>query len=308
MEPLAPTGSTGDPSTETVVPNPSPYVAPDTETDPEELLDLATIGAGVTQAISAAYAVDAAVALEAQRRVMADGDSDCPGLIDDYYAVYGYYYWYATCSTNLGASFDGYGYLYDVTNVDAGSYFAHEADYWYGLADLRTADDQRYEMTGTVWDYHYRYDSSAYDYYSWGVLGDFLWTGAEYSDTWLARGVSAQVQGYSYRYDSGAVVVWLDGTVGGLTGSFDAAHLRSVMHVDEAVGSNCEAEPGGSIAVRTTGGEWYEVVFDGPTYWGATSFPPSCDGCGEVFHRGVSLGEACPDLSLLTLSPEAPWR
>ena len=174
MEPLAPTGSTGDPSTETVVPNPSPYVAPDTETDPEELLDLATIGAGVTQAISAAYAVDAAVALEAQRRVMADGDSDCPGLIDDYYAVYGYYYWYATCSTNLGASFDGYGYLYDVTNVDAGSYFAHEADYWYGLADLRTADDQRYEMTGTVWDYHYRYDSSAYDYYSWGVLGDFF--------------------------------------------------------------------------------------------------------------------------------------
>lgn len=294
-------------TTATVVPvNPSPYVVEDDETDGAEALPLEAVSTGVTSALTAALSLDPRVLFRAHADVMRAGDAACPAVLDDYYTTYGYYYWYATCASDAGTSFDGYGYYYDTTERDYGSYYAHEADYWYGLADIRTGDGQRFEMTGSASYYDYDYPG-AYTYYSWSMLGDFVWTGPDYANTWLGQDLSTQLSGWAYRYLSGATAMSLDGSIGGLEGAFDAANLRQVVMISTSAGSNCESEPGGTISVRTSDGEWYDISFDGPKYWGATTFPPDCDGCGRVSHRGVEIGEVCPDLSSLLGWAERPW-
>jgi hypothetical protein len=74
-----------------------------------------------------------------------------------------------------------------------------------------------------------------------------------------------------------------------------------------AWGSDCPQEPSGTLAIRDEANEWYTVAFDGPSYAGGETFPAACDGCGEVWYRGTSLGLVCPDLSTLTQWERSPW-
>ena len=61
------------------------------------------------------------------------------------------------------------------------------------------------------------------------------------------------------------------------------------------------------MSVRDLDGDWYDVVFDGPTDWGADSDPDLCDGCGEAYFRGEDVGAVCPDFSGLNGWEGTPW-
>ena len=62
--------------------------------------------------------------------------------------------------------------------------------------------------------------------------------------------------------------------------------------------------------MQTPGGGHYQLVFDGvdPTA-DVVDVPETsqCDGCGELFFMGESLGELCPDLGPLMDWEGRPW-
>jgi hypothetical protein len=287
--------------------DPSPYLVDDTGADAVASLDAAVVERGVEEVLAQVLGADPAVLFDAQRAAYAQGDGDCPYVYDDYVDVYTYYYWYDSCSTDQGASFDGYSYWYDGDGQTLGGTPYEEYQTFYGLTDIHLADGQRYEQTGSASLTNVHYADYAYRYVGWSVSGDFIWTGDAWGDTWLGRDQSMQLSGYGYQYDSGGTLLYLDGTVGGLSGEFDAVSIGALFAMDEAIGNSCP-EPGGSISLHEAStGEWYDVDFQGPPYWGAETFPPECDGCGTLYHRGEALGQVCPDLALLTTWRTRPW-
>jgi hypothetical protein len=287
-------------------PVPSPYLVEDTGTGAIATLSPEEVSEGVRSTVAEVLAMDPAFIFDAQTTALAGADSDCPYIYDDYIDLYGYYYWYDTCDTESGGSFDGYSYYNLIRNVDYGSYVYNNYGYFYGLSDVSTPKGERFEQTGYAYYYDVDYVDSGYRYNAWDIQGDFIWTGDTYGDTWLGQDISMVFSGSAYRYGYGGALISMNGTIGGLDGAFDAVSFTDLFAINETAGGTCN-EPGGTISIRDTAGEWYDVEFQGPAYWGAENFPPLCDGCGDIYNRGVYLGQACPDLSGLLDWKGRPW-
>lgn len=285
---------------------PSPYLVDDSGTGPVATLAPEQVAAGLESAVAEVLGLDPVLIFDAQSALLAAADGSCPYVYDDYVALYGYYYWYDTCDTSEGASFDGYSYYYDILDADYGGYTYNAYHYFYGLADMSTPAGERYEQTGYAYYYDIDYTDSGYRWFAWVLQGDFVWTGPSFGDSWLGADLSFTFDGSAYRYASGGTVFSMNGTVGGLSGEFDSVSFDQLFAMDAAAGGDCD-EPGGRISVRDASGEWYDVEFQGPAWWGAQTFPPECDGCGEVYHRGDHLGQACPDLRGILAWQGRPW-
>ena len=91
-------------------------------------------------------------------------------------------------------------------------------------------------------------------------------------------------------------------------GRFDALDVETYIPGPGANEMGCGQEPHGRISMRLPPGDWVDVQFWVP--------PPAespeeivtndCDGCGSVTIRGVPLGDACPDFSLLWTAEQLP--
>lgn len=288
---------------------PSPYLVEDDGGAEVVALAPAAVERGVEAVLTEVFSYDPMVLFEAQQAAYAEGDGDCPYVYADYLELYGYYYWYDSCSASNGSSFDGYSYYVDQQDVEGEGYAYDDYHTFYGLTDIHTRAGERYEQTGSAYFYDTNYYAYGYRYLYWSIGGDFIWTGATYADTWLGADLSMQLVGYAYQYDAdGGTLLALDGTVGGLAGDFDSVSFSGLFAMDEAIGNDCP-EPGGMLSIRDSAtGEWYDVEFQGPAYWGAETFPPECDACGEVYNRGEHLGQVCPNLDSLTAWKGRPWR
>jgi hypothetical protein len=99
----------------------------------------------------------------------------------------------------------------------------------------------------------------------------------------------------------------VDGGVSGFDGEIGAVVFDAVLLVDAGWGGACPSEPGGVISVRDVQGGWYDILLDGPAEWGGTSDPDLCDGCGEAFYRGESIGSVCADFPALLGWEGTPW-
>jgi hypothetical protein len=63
---------------------------------------------------------------------------------------------------------------------------------------------------------------------------------------------------------------------------------------------------GGSV--RSTEGDWFQVVYDVEQDGDAWAIAPgACDGCGTVFIGGEAVGEVCNDFSVLRDWEDQPW-
>lgn len=240
------------------------------------------------------------------------GDDSCPyyytdGDGDDYY---GYQYWYDSCTSDGGTTFQGYGYSYYYEPFDSGS--THYDDYayvqLYGSITDRLGD--ALEVSGYY--YHYTYGSrGTADRYGYAYLvGDARWNDEDAQGTWLAQDLSLDLY-YSWSYDSDVEVgtgLSVSGSMSGLTGPMNSALLDDFYLYSADLGSPCDLEPSGSLSVRDADGEWYHIAFQGPAWSGAPVFGPDCDGCGQVTWRGDELGEVCPDFGALTSWEGRPWN
>ena len=102
-------------------------------------------------------------------------------------------------------------------------------------------------------------------------------------------------------------LVEVDGGLSGLGGDLDTVVFDAVTIFDESLGSTCPTEPGGVVSVRDVSGDWYDVVFDGPTEYGDESDPDLCDGCGAAYYRGEYLGQVCSDFTGMLDWEGTPW-
>ena len=297
------------PSTDSGEETSSPYVY---ESDEEEaVLTLDQIEEGIETGLAIYASLDAPVVHEIYASVR-EGDGECPAYSDTYYKENGRWYWNDTCEAETGSTFTGWAYsLFYEEPVETEDYLYEGYGYLSTASKIRDPDDRVFEGSG----YSYFYDRTALSSgnRAWHnrTYGHFRWEGDEDAGTWVDKGLIIDVTFTSTYYPSyPGRYVSMDGSLFGFDGDVGAIMVESLYLYDDSMGSPCEEEPYGTISVRGESGSWYEVVFQGPEYWGAPAFPPDCDGCGEASFRGEPMGEVCPSFEALQhWDPEtsAPW-
>jgi len=297
---IAACGGVDVPANDSAESQPSPYLY---ETEEEEAtLTLTQIREGIETGLAVYSQIDAPVVHEIYAGLR-EGDAECPAYSETYYDDNGRWYWYDTCESEAGATFTGWGvslFYEDVVTVDEYRYDAY--GYLSTASKIRDPEGRVFEGAGYSYFYDRTYQPGVSDYRTWHnrTYGHFRWEGDEGAGTWIDKGLIIDVYLLSTYYPSypGRYVA-MDGSVFGFDGDVDAIMVESLYLYDESMGSTCIEEPYGTISVRGESGSWYEVVFQGPEYWGAPAFPPDCDGCGQVSFRGEPMGEVCPSFSAL---------
>lgn len=237
---------------------------------------------------------------------MAYAEADCPTLYD----VDGNTVWYDYCTTSAGATFSGYGFYYLYENADAfGDGVLYDGAVVSGLGEIISPDGDAVVVGGTAG--LLEGSTETYDVYISLVQGSFSWDGDGAEHTWLDEGLQPSLQVYAVvapDYDAHVLTV-----TGGLDGLTDASgqrldlatvSLNDISIADEVVGSPCDQEPGGSIALRDGSGTWFSIAFDIDEDNVLTG---RCDGCGEVTLNGEVVGEACADFSPWLDWGDRPW-
>jgi hypothetical protein len=147
--------------------------------------------------------------------------------------------------------------------------------------------------------------NTEYSTFSGIMQGTFRWDGPEAEGTWLDDGLDPDVSVFAQVMPSlDARYLYVDG---GLGGEDWAAAYDDLEIYDAALGSVCSLEPAGVISIRTEDGTWIDVIFDGPASDDPAPSSAGCDGCGEAFFRGVSMGAVCADFSAWLAWGETPW-
>lgn len=278
---------------------PSPYVVdrPDTGAAPPTLGEVErALQAGLDDVLG----LDAAPVHAAYDAAMAPSTAGCPY---EYVTPDGNY-WFDSCATDDGASYDGYVFAYDAVGL-TDPYSGMVYDYWaaFGGAVVTDPDGHVLELSGAVTDYHAYLppDQPPVDVYYVDLSGTFRWDGPEARGTWLAGDYDADLtwQRVVYR-EYGLGSVYLAGGYSGATPGWSVAFDENqVGH--EALGFPCEAELSGTVSVRSPDGAWVDVRFDGvvPGEEGTDAEPGACDGCGVAYADGAALGEVCVSLDAL---------
>jgi hypothetical protein len=280
----------------------------DEDEDAGALLAPDEVSAALTEAVGAFLTdLDPFLVLAAIDDAVSFEDAGCPYYYTDYYRLYGYYYWYGGCDTEEGTSFDGYLYGIHYDPFTSSGYYYPDYGWWYGDGSVDRADGQSLEISGYWSMYQWLYSSPASAYVYVYAYGDAEWDGADYAGTWLGDAASLSYTMTGASDPQSGAWVQLDGGVSGLSGGTDSVWFDGVYMATAGYGSSCPQEPSGTISIRDDAGEWYDVEFQGPTYAGGSSFPPECDGCGDIWYRGTNIGQACADLSVMTDWEGVPW-
>lgn len=279
--------------------DPVPYVYEE-EDPPVADLSAADLEGSIEAAIDLALSLNATPVFPAYAVAMAAAETGCPS----YYESEGNVYWYDQCTTSAGASFAGYSFYQLYDQYDAGDGAVYDGEAVYGVAQVRTADGHTFEAGGSA--YALVATAETYTYHASVIAGSFAWDGPEAAGTWLGDGVAPDVTLVAYVTEYGDLVQ-IDGGLSGMGGQLDTVVFDMLTLYEAGLGSTCPTEPGGVVSVRDSAGNWYDVVFDGPTEYGGASDPDLCDGCGAAYFRGEPLGEVCVDFTTLLDWEVSPW-
>jgi hypothetical protein len=293
----------GDSEVQDTEPLPGAYV--NDADEPEPVLSLQEIGTGIENALREMLELDPVVFHDVYRELRSWEDENCPVYLD--YDTSDY--WYDTCVTDEGASFVGSAstYRYD-PYVDENGYTWEQHGYISADFSIETPDGEVLEGTGYSHFYEGIYPDSNYHFHYTRAWGRFRWNGPGSSDTWLSSGRSFDFYLHATSYPTyPGIYLSHYGGVAGMDGPVNAYVAESFILYSEGLGSACEVEPSGTISVRDEDGNWYDVDFDGPAYWGGWAFAPECDGCGSVWFRGQYIGETCVDFSPMLSWGDRPW-
>jgi hypothetical protein len=276
-------------------PPPSVYVF-DTTSTPTPTASLDDIKGALQNALDSTMTIDVSPVEAAYNKAMLGSTSQCPYVYDNPQGSY----WYDSCTADDGSKFDGYVFAYAGTAVPDPYNAGMLDDYWYAYGGATVVDSSAHqlELAGdAVW---YKVYSDDFAYYYTQVNGTFSWNGPEAKDTWLEDGLDPDLTVTSQVVPSvGATSITLDGGFGGLPNGWAVAYDQNSVIDENLFGGLCSQELSGTVGVRAPDGTWYDIQFQG---WDgiSTDYDASgCDGCGDVYYEGVSIGQACPDLSKL---------
>jgi len=297
------TGSGTEPTDED-----EPYLYEEDD-DGDEQLNLDVLERGLGDALDVIFSIDPMSFHETYEALANSGDGYCPYYYEEYITAYDQFYWRDSCTADGGVEFSGYGISYAYADyVDGDADYSINA-YFSGAARLIDDEGRRMDASGYSRYYEYDYVPDGRTYFYSRIWGEFSWEG-DGGRTWLSSGLTMDIYTYGARYityDPVGYYTLLDGSLAGLDGAVTAINLTDVFLYSESMDSACPDEPSGTISLRDADGDWYDVEFQGPRYWGGEAFPGECDGCGDVFFRGEPLGAICPDFSHLKDWGDRPW-
>lgn len=253
----------------------TPYLVPSTTEAPP--YDVAWAQAGLEAAIAIAPGLEAATPIALYRSLRALGDDQCPAS----YPYDGYEYWYAQCTSDLGATFTGYSWEYTY----GGGNYLWEAIY---MASSIVAPDGFTLASTGVFGHEITSVPGGLQTHDVQLSGTFTWDGAGAEGTWVGLGLVPTLT-TTRTLDDDERSLTIDGGVAGIEGDPSTVEYTGV-HFDTRAGC---AEPVGTLSLRTEAGEWFDITFDAI----------DCDGCGTAANRGVEVGTACADFT-----PWATWQ
>jgi hypothetical protein len=295
-----------DVSLDTGISEEDEYIVPEGEST--VLLTVEEVGHGIEAGLQTLRLLDPAHVQNHYLPLVQGGDEACPEWKDTYYEDEGYNYWKDACTAKDDTTFSGWAKQQRPMDYQDGNHHYMDDGYLEGEFEIQSPDGLRMEFSGKVsyWERIinlYRDpedDDHDRDYYVYASGDVTLYSNLEES-TWLEKSLVYNYDIYfrSYDDDEGMLAAW-EGGVFGLDGDSPAIFATDFYIYSEAKGSACELEPSGLISVRDTLGQWYDVQFHGPSYVGAWSYQPKCDGCGDVWFRGEYLGQSCVDFSIFT--------
>jgi hypothetical protein len=235
-------------------------------------------------------------------------DGACPYYDQNYYNLYNQWYWYDYCYATTGADFSGYGISYWYEPYVSGYTEYEDLAYFYGDAVITSVDGTTFQASGYATYQSYGYSWDDYLYTDAYTSGTYRWDHPSAKGTWLSEPLTVELaQSSAFSATYGGQSWALDGSVSWDEGDLIAVDFDGFVLLNAALGSDCPAEPAGSMAVRDQAGNWYDLTFDGAAYGGAPVFPLTCDGCAEVVHDGVVIYTICPDLAPLVTWEQTPW-
>lgn len=216
-----------------------------------------------------------------------------------------YPYWYDNCTTADGVVFEGYGLLVEYDEYEANDYL-YTGYQLNSVATLTTTDGQTLTLSGAT-DLLFATNGAVNIFYSQIPAGT-SWQGQS-TASWLDDAASPSLYTY-YTQDSstGLRALLVDGSIAVNAGDISDVVLHDVHLLDDPSGSLCSTEPAGMVSVRNTGGQWYDLIFDGPASTAEQVPDALCDGCAVAWFQGQSLGDVCVDFSSLMDWKDVPWQ
>lgn len=302
-DPQAGTGSNPDPT----LPDPSPYVVDGVEVD-EPSVSLQGVEDAMQAAIDVTLSINAAPVQTAYAEVMAHEGGGCPY----YYATETGNYWLDGCMSPTGARYDGYVFGLesgDVVNPQNG--FVQNTWYASGGATVIDPNGDVFEIGGiaavqTTTGRVGEGKGLPYFAYTSVLQGSFLWEGPSASGTFLGDGLGPDLQITLQDIPGFGRSNTLAGGFSGFDGGWAVAYANNTIY-SQSLGSGCEDEISGTVAVRSPEGEWYDIRFDGPADNDETVASADCDGCGMAYFQGAEVGEICVDFAPLLGWGVTPW-
>jgi len=262
--------------------------------------EASTVAAAVDSALSQVLDINAVPVVSLYTAFMDATTESCPQWTTfDEYPV-----WLDSCTTEDGVTFDGYGLMleYDGFESDGAIYSGYQIN---SLGAMSAPDGSTLTLAGAV-DLLYAV-GKGYEVFYTNISDGTAWDGAA-TGTWLDWGINPAMYFYALRdTTSGARSVQVSGSVSIEDGDISAVVFDGLYLLDDPSGTLCSAEPSGMISILSAEGQWYDLVFDGPTEDNTTVPEETCDGCATAWFKGEALGEACVDFSALVDWDDNPW-
>jgi len=170
---------------------------------------------------------------------------------------------------------------------------------------VRQAGALVYEFDGEGADAVYVEDAGESSYYAYSSYVNG--TVSEAEEMFRTEMYVVHSGGMGQTLEARGNLYWMDFRI---AGRFDSVALDVEMVGAELAGEDdCTLEPRGWIGVRDEDAYWYEVVFEprNPAEDYENDPYTECDGCGELYIRGLPQGTlVCPDFSSVWSSLTSP--
>ncbi|MFT5682289.1 MAG: hypothetical protein ACI8RZ_003207 [Myxococcota bacterium] len=268
---------------------------------PEQLSD------GITAVLDVIFRIDPESLHQAQNSSTDEMEGNCPFTSNTTDTTI----WYGQCETKSGAVFSG---SVDYANLSAyteGRYAYSEYALWIGSASVSYTDGNSLWAAGRSEEYIRQHSETGTKESYHQIYGNFTWSHPSAEGSWLAEDYGMVIVLEGQEYTTGGTAVMLNGSMSGVGGDASVWQVSDFLLYDsdvDGVASSCTLEPSGVISAQDADGHWYDVYFQGPGTTDVSSFPPECDGCGQLYFNDALLGEVCPDFSSVLSWSDAPWK
>ena len=285
-----------------------PTAWPTSEADaPVAQLSTEEMAVGITSALAAIYSIDPELLYDAQDSAATQMSDTCPNALSNGDSEN----WFGQCDTDDGAQFSGSVDYTDLGSYSQGRYSYTDYVLWIGTAIVNYSDGNSLWAAGRSEQYIRRNTENSNKEAYHEIRGNYTWSHPGAQGSWIEKSYGLVLTLEGWQYASGGTAVAINGSITGTEGASSTWKFSDFLLYDQddsGEASSCALEPSGVISAQDADGHWYDVHFHGPGTTDAASFPPDCDGCGQLYFHGEVIGDVCPDFSAVLDWDGAPWK